>query len=376
MIVGGGIRGAAAAYFLARAGARVRLVERGQIANGPSGQDSALINASTKTPDVYTRLSALAAACHRVLARSLNGAVEWDFAGNIPMLAWDAAGLAYLEARARRLNAIEGIEARLLSASELHGLETAISQEILGGLFCPVDGRVNARALTVALIQAAKQFGAEIQQGIGATALAQEAGRVVRAEVNGETVVVDQLVIAAGVDSAQIGAMVGLTIPVVPCRGQIVITQPLPPMLGRPVANLQQDRDGRIYIGSGNEFVGFKPEIDAVQAERQLAGARRILPDLARATLDRVWVGHRPWPVDGQPIIGPAAPLKNVWIATGHSGITLAPLTGEAIARWITEGAPGYALEEFQLGRFARAEYAYAMSAFGHDQAAARPPTR
>ena len=116
----------------------------------------------------------------------------------------------------------------------------------------------------------------------------------------------------------------------------------------------RQLENGRIVAGGTQEFVG--PDLEATEAgqRRVLGDATGMVPALANATLDRTWVGLRPHTPDGMPVVDRLPDSENVFLAAGHftKGVLLAPVTGRAIADWITTGSPTRDLQHLSASRF------------------------
>ncbi len=176
----------------------------------------------------------------------------------------------------------------------------------------------------------------------------------------------DTVVVTAGIDMAEIGRMMGLTIPVVPSRGQVITTERTRPILNRPVGSLRQTADGTIIIGVTYQFVGPDKRVTYDDMTRNAQRALRLFPPLRNLNVVRLWAGLRPFTVDGLPILGPVGSLKGVLLATGHSGITLAQVTGKVISEFVTTGGSSTPIEEFTLERFTSVRYKFAMDAFQH----------
>jgi len=156
----------------------------------------------------------------------------------------------------------------------------------------------------------------------------------------------------------------GIDIPIVPRRGQILVTEPLPPMirhvllcacyliakyhpeeldptdrhhrLGVGLA-VEQTAHGGLLLGSTREFVGFDRRTTLAGIEAVAAHVKRLLPVLADVNIIRTFAGLRPKTPDGLPILGPVPELSGLIMAAGHEGdgIALAPVTGELVAEML-----------------------------------------
>jgi sarcosine oxidase subunit beta len=179
----------------------------------------------------------------------------------------------------------------------------------------------------------------------------------------------DIVVVAAGIHMAEIGRMMGLTIPVVSSRGQVITTERTRPVLNRPVGSLRQTADGTILIGVTYQFVGPDTTVTYDDVTRNAQRALRFFPSLRNLSAVRLWAGLRPFTVDGLPILGPVPHLKGVLLATGHSGITMAQVTGRIITELVTTGSSSIPIDEYTLERFTTVRYRFAMDAYQRAQA-------
>jgi sarcosine oxidase subunit beta len=183
----------------------------------------------------------------------------------------------------------------------------------------------------------------------------------------------ESVVIAAGIHMPEIGRMIGLTIPVVPSRGQVITTERTRPVLNRPVGSLRQTEDGTIIIGVTYQFIGPECRVAYDDMTRNAQRALRLFPALRNLNVIRLWAGLRPYTVDGLPILGPVGHLKGVFLATGHSGMTLAQVTGKVICDLVTKGSSPIAIDEYTVERYGSGRYLFAMHAYQHSQSPAWP---
>jgi sarcosine oxidase subunit beta len=169
--------------------------------------------------------------------------------------------------------------------------------------------------------------------------------------------------------------MVGLTIPIKPRRGQIIVTEACPPMVRHCLVSakyiaakydpeiakgegegisIEQTENGNFLLGSTREFVGYDKRTTPEGLRRIAAKTAGILPALAQVNVIRAFAGLRPYTPDGLPILGPVDDVSGFIMAAGHEGdgIALSPITGELIGQWIATGKSDIPLDAFQLNRF------------------------
>jgi glycine/D-amino acid oxidase-like deaminating enzyme len=373
VVIGGGVRGCSCAYHLARAGVRVTLVEKDGIASACSGATFALINVSHKDPAHYARLSLESAKLFAGLEDELGEDLEFRPVGNVTTLIEDEKQIPGLEAYIRRQNTVSGLKLELLSTDAVRKLEPALTPNILGACFCAQDAHINPYKLTVGYARAARRFGASILTGTRVTGIEMERNRVRAVVTDRGRIPTETIVMTAGIDMADLGQMIGVTIPVVPSRGSVITTERTGRVLNRPVGSLRQTEDGTVLIGVTYDFIGPELRVAYDNMTRNAQRALRLFPALRNLNVIRLWAGLRPYTVDGLPILGAVGHLPRVFLATGHSGISLAPVTGKVICDLVTKGGTPVGIEEYTVERFSAGRYLFMMSAYQQSRRPARP---
>jgi glycine/D-amino acid oxidase-like deaminating enzyme len=373
VVIGGGVRGCSCAYHLARAGVRVTLVEKDGIASGCSGATFALINVSHKDPAHYATLSLESAKLFAGLEDELGEDLEFRPVGNVTTLIEDEKQIPGLEAYIRRQNVVPGLKLELLSTDAVRKLEPAVTPNILGACFCAQDAHINPYKLTVGYSRAARRLGATIQTGTRVTGIEMERNRVRAVVTDRGRIPTETIVIAAGIQMADLGQMIGVTIPVVPSRGSVITTERTRRVLNRPVGSLRQTEDGTVLIGVTYDFIGPELRVAYDNMTRNAQRALRLFPPLRNLNVIRLWAGLRPYTVDGLPILCAVGHLPRVFLATGHSGISLAQVTGKVICDLVTTGNTPIGIEEYTVERFSAGRYLFMMSAYQQSRRPARP---
>jgi len=146
--------------------------------------------------------------------------------------------------------------------------------------------------------------------------------------------------------------MVGVDVPVFPERGQLIITEELPKILNRTVGGYKQFEDGQMLIGITNENVGENTAVTTREISRCAREAIEIIPVLKQARAIRCAAALRPMTPDRRPIYQKIAGISDFYMAVGHSGITLAPITGKIFTDLITKGQTDVPIAEYGLERF------------------------
>jgi glycine/D-amino acid oxidase-like deaminating enzyme len=378
VVVGAGVVGAACAYHLARAGVRVRLLERSYVASGSSGACEGNVLSWDKELERELPLALRSADLWEQHAAELPDDFEYDRKGSVVVAETEAELVASTE-RVRVLAGL-GVIGEVLDADALRREEPHAAHDLPGGVLYAGDAQLEPRLATAALVRAAVLAGAELTVGTEIARIVREpSGRAVGVETSSGLITCDAVVIAAGVWTAQLLAGCGLNVPVTPRKGQIVVLERSPVVFRRKlseagyVAAVEADdaalqiamvvescSSGTALLGSSRQHVGFDREVDLSVAGQIARRAVRFFPVLNHARALRVYAGLRPLTPDHIPIIGPYHEAPNICVATGHegAGIGLAPATGELVAAWYTGTPPVVPLAWFSPDRFAPVELA------------------
>ena len=358
VVIGGGIVGAACAYYLCDAGLDVCLVERDFPASGTSRACDGLILFWDKLPGTELSLAQTSARLWSELAGTLEFGFEYTRDGTI-LLAEDEIGLAAGRRKAEDLREA-GVRAEVLDSVGLKSLEPNVAPDLAGGVYFPDEMQVDARRATLAMLTAARRKGLTLYTGSEVTAIRRMHGGRVSAVVTTQgEITTGAVVCAAGVWSSTIAEMVGVSLPVRPRKGHILVTARTPGLIHHPllegsyVASVQSTAEevqvalvaemtagDTLLLGSSREFSGFDRSVSLAVLRAIASRAVRFLPDLARVNIIRSYAGLRPWSPDHLPLIGPLSAVPGFYVATGHegAGIGLAPVTGQIIAGWVADG--------------------------------------
>jgi glycine/D-amino acid oxidase-like deaminating enzyme len=330
VVVGAGVVGASVAYHAARAGAVVTLVDAGRLGAGVTVTSFAWIGASGVRIGPAAGLRATATEEYRRLEAELPGLpVTWSGS-----LSWGAADSAP--------DAGPGQE--IVDAATVATLEPTLRQPPEWAIWAPGDGAVDPVGVTERLIAGARAHGARVLPGTSVTAVRRDAaGRVVGVETAAGPLSSATVVLAAGVATADLGAPLGLHVPVGPSPATLFRFR-APADLVRTVVH---NRDFDLRQVAPDRLVAA-----ADSPERTLAAVRSTFRGAANVELLSTRVSARPMPADGEPIVGPVAEVPGLYLAVMHSAITLAPAVGRLIVRELVDGIAESALAGFRLDRF------------------------
>jgi sarcosine oxidase subunit beta len=367
VVIGGGAIGTAVAYYLAKAGKSVTVVERRGVGQEASGANVGLVTLfsghSFDEPDpgpVY-ELTRASADAYVTLGEELGVDIEYDRCGGV-VFAETEDKLPVIR-RAYEGYRRHGVPVDWLDAQGVRDCEPAFhSDRIVGGAFCPLNGQVNPLMLCRAFAQGARSHGARLLLGATVQNVYHGNGRVRAVRTSEGDIPCEFVVNAAGSWAADVADMVGVRVPVVPARGQILLTEPVPRFIHRVVSGAEpsarQTRRGNVIIGSTVEDVGFNKSVTTDTIAHFAHGVLRHFPRLRGLNVIRSWAGLRPATPDHKPVIQLMDEPAGFCLAVGHSrrGICYAAGTGRLVADLITGRPPYLALEAFSLSRFASSE--------------------
>jgi glycine oxidase len=254
-----------------------------------------------------------------------------------------------------------GLPLQWITAAETRRREPHLAGKLAGAVFSPEDTQVDNRKLAAAVRIAAEAAGASISEHQAVKTISNDAGRVDGIVLaDGRKVAADVVVLAAGAWSRSIdGLAPELRPPVRPIKGQMLALRmdPTAPLLTHvvwaPGAYLVPRLDGRLLVGATVEEKGYDTSLTAGGILTLLEAAWRVVPAVEELPIDEMWVGHRPGSRDDAPILGTGL-IDGLIYATGHhrNGILLTPITADAIAELVLDGAADPAIRPFSIERF------------------------
>lgn len=378
VVIGGGIVGAACAYYLCGSGLDVHLVERHFPASGTSRACDGLILAWDKSGPALT-LAQTSAGLWAELSEILDLDFEYARKGTI-MLAESEEGLAAAGEKVKAMHAA-GIRADVLDGPGLRSLEPNLALDLAGGAFFPDDAQVDPRRATAALLSAAQKQGLTLHSHAEVTAIHRAGngeGKITSVMTQAGEIATETVICASGAWSNRVARLVGIETPIRPRNGHILVTAKIPGLIQHPLLEggyaatahstsedlevafvAEKTASGTLLLGSSRQFVGFDRIVSPSVIQAIAARALRFLPSLAGVKVIRSYAGLRPWSPDHLPLIGPVEPVPGFYLASGHegAGIGLAPVTGRLIANWIVSANLPPIASEVQPGRFDQATW-------------------
>ncbi|MFN8458248.1 MAG: FAD-binding oxidoreductase [Anaerolineae bacterium] len=360
LVIGGGILGCAAAYYLAKRGVSVALVDKGPLASEATGATTAGLTLQNRSPE---RFPFYCAAAERwpSLSDELGADLGYNRCGSITV-ANTPDEFTCLQGEARGLRAL-GLEIELLGPTEAKKLAPWLTDNLAGVSYCPVDAFTEPNLPAPAFAAAAERQGAALLPHHPVEALQLEDKQSFRATTPQGDISAHRVVNAAGAWAGRIAAMLGVTLPISLEPLQAMTTQATTPWLDKVVLHtnrkltLKQNQNGRIMIGGGwiaqgdldGGLQGLLPQNRA--ANLQIAcGA---VPKLAELQVEHSWVGLEGRSPDRLPFFGQVKAVPGFFmLACVHGGFTLAPLLGDQLAELMLTGKTSFPMRPFTCREF------------------------
>jgi glycine/D-amino acid oxidase-like deaminating enzyme len=352
VVVGAGIVGAACAEALSAAGVRVMVVARGAPASGTTaaGEGNVLVSDKGPGPELELAIASRAewlAVLDRLPERVAD--IEWEPKGGLVVATGEPGPLEDFAAAQRDA----GVDARVIKPADAFELEPLLTRDVTVAVHYPDDAQLQPVLAATALLAAVRARGGSVRGGVTALSVLRSAGgRVTGLETDAGVVACGAVVNACGPWAGAFSSLAGAPIQIMPRRGMILVTAPLPDCVRHKVydadyvgavgsgeAELQTStvvestRGGTVLIGSSRQRIGFDDAV-RVKVLRELARkAAGLFPFLGEVPVMRAYGGFRPYAPDHLPVIGADPRVEGLWHATGHegAGIGLAASTGRLI---------------------------------------------
>lgn len=373
VVVGAGIVGAACAYFAAREGLSVTVLERGTVGGGTTSRGEGNILVSDKDAGPELDLALSSRSLWLDLARSFGAErFELEQKGGL-VVATSEGGMSALD-RFARGQRTAGVDTVHVSADDLPDHEPHLASGLPGGVLYPQDMQVQPVLAAASLLVAARGLGATVVRGEEVVGAERDpSGRVDAVRTRTGRFPTNAVVNAAGTWGGEVGGRLGGAVPILPRRGFILVTEPLPRVVRHKVysadyvenvasddagletsAVIEGTQGGTVLIGASRERVGFDATMSVEVVRRLAAQAVRLFPFLADVRLMRTYSGFRPYCPDHLPVIGPDPRVPGLLHACGHegAGIGLAPGTGRMIAAMLAGSSPDVDPSAFDPSRF------------------------
>jgi len=373
VVIGGGVVGSSTAYFLARAGKKVVLVEKGYKAGEASGANAAFVWSITRKPGIDIRLAMHSINIHRQLQQELDMGFEYVYNGGLLVIE-DEEQLPFVEAHVKA-RAEDGYPLEMIDAKQVFELEPLLSEEkIIGAVFSPVDGTTNPIFLVISLNLQAQKLGVKIFHHTEVRGIEVMGGKIKGVITDKGTIKTNTVVNAAGSWGCFIGEMVGLKVPITPFQLAMLVTEQLPPCVFHPIMGasymveedtgkegglgcgliISQQASGNLLIGASWRDAGYDKRTNQEEIELMARVNVEAMPSLKDVRVIRSYANFFPHTDDDLPILGKVDGVEGFIMACGHNGhgIGLGPGSGKLIQELICEGITSIPLDELSLSRF------------------------
>jgi len=382
VVIGGGLIGSSAAYYLAKKGVKVTVIERREgLCFGASGANQGGCPFQIFTSPVLDLVNE-SLKLYKGLSDELDYDLEYQNSGSL-ICSVDEEQYPAMESHYEIFRK-KGLNVRLIEGEEIQELEPSLGKDVVVGVEEQYSGIVNPFKVTYGFARAARKMGAEFILSTEVKNIETNKGKITSVATDRGKIETNFVVNAAGAWSPDIGKMLGLTIPVRPQRGQIIVTESVP--LNKRwryildadylttafnAEKIAKSKDPRIKLGIAGSYIQANSGNWTVASSRDFTGynnkvtmqtlsyiAKRIIkfmPKFADVNFIRAFAGFRPFCyVDGLPILSKVDNLLGFIIATGHAGegVTLAPITGKLISELITENRTSIPIDAFAFSRF------------------------
>ncbi len=361
IIVGGGIIGLAVAEQLLRRGIKALVLERGSFAKEASWAGAGYLDLrdASHTGGPFLDL------CRY----SYNLFPEWtervkqDSAIDPEFLLCGSLGLVFNGEEEKVIKGIEsitsfnGLKSEWLTPQAALKKESHLSDKLRAAWYLPQTCQLRPPRFTQGLLKVLEKGKAFLREGEEVRGFLKQGKRVIGVETNIGKYEADQVLLAGGAWTGGLLDILGISLPMKPIRGQVVLFKAEPGLLRHVLfsstAYLVPRLDGHIYVGSTQEDAGFDKSVTKEAVHNLTQGAYRALPPLEKAKVEMTWSGLRPKAADDYPYLGLVPGVENLWVAAGHytHGILLSAATGKLMAQALTGEKMEQDLAPFALDR-------------------------
>ncbi|MBM6595090.1 NAD(P)/FAD-dependent oxidoreductase [Microvirga pudoricolor] len=359
IVIGAGVIGASVAFRLAQGGAKVTVIEAGEIGSGTSSTSFAWVNAHDKSPRAYHDLNVAGRAAHREIAKELKG----DWYHETGCLEWRDA--ADRDAHVQNVERLQdwGYNACWITRDQAIDYEPVIDRVGIADAqvtFFPDEGWLDTASYVRGLLAAASALGTHVVTNTRVTGIEWDGQQVLGIETD------DALSYRADVVVNCMGRWADdsvlpneLQVPMSPSYGLLVYVDApgidLNHVLFTPRCHIRPDRSGGLLICKNDAIHMLGPDtvVDTAMPEviSLIEEASRMFPKLASMRASEVKLGIRAIPADGLPAIGPLPSIAGYYVAIMHSGVTLAPAVGTMVAAELLDDTNLDALAPFRPSR-------------------------
>jgi len=364
IIIGSGVIGNAAAYYLAKRGRSVIVLEKsGNIGNGGSSRNGGGVRQSGRDKRELPLAIYGVKNLWPTLSEELGMDVEYYKEGNL-RLGKTKEHIKILNNLSK--NAIEsGLDVKMISGDEAREICPYLSKEVIGASWCPTDGHANPLLTTLAYYRKARQLGVRFITGEEVTQVRKIKGKARQVVTKNNVYEGESIILASGYESRRIASTFGIDIPINKVLLEVLVTEEQPPMfyqmLGTAAADFygHQSKHGSFVFGGSSGYEAFNkdngtPTTSSITASAVCRGIMKYFPILADAKIVRTWAGWIDDCVDHVPVISFVEEVPGLILACGFSGhgFGISPTVGMLLSEMVVDGKTSIDLEAFRYDRF------------------------
>lgn len=363
IIIGAGIIGNATAYYLAKKGVKVTVLEGSDhIGNGGSTRNGGGVRQSGRDPRELPLVMWGIKNLWPKLSEELEVDTEYTQRGNL-RLGKTEKHLEILKGLADRAKAC-GLDVRMINSDEVKSINPYLSDEVIGASWCPTDGHANPLTTTLGYYKKARELGARFITGEKVIEIKKVKGKLRKVVTLNNVYEADKILIAAGYESREIARTVGIDIPMEKVNLECLVTEAQPHMFDQMLGTAEADfyghqtKHGSFVFGGSTGLEGFgdddKPVSSSIGVSCTCRGIMKYFPALSDAKIVRGWAGFIDKCADGVPVMGEVPEVPGLYLAcafTGH-GFGIGPAAAYNLAELINGEETTIDLSEFRYDRF------------------------
>lgn len=364
IIVGGGIIGCAAAYYLTKKGCSVLVLEGSKdIGNGGSSRNGGGVRQSGRDPRELPLAMYGIKNLWPTLSEELEVDCEYHQDGNL-RLGKTEKHLEILQGLTDRAKAC-GLDVRMIDGDEVRVINPYLSDEVIGASWCPTDGHANPLTTTLGYYKMARRLGARFITEEPVVVLRKIKGHLRQVITKDNVYEGDTVILAAGLGSREIAATVGIDIPMQPAMLEALVTEAQPPMFDQMLGTAEADfyghqtKHGSFVFGGTSGLEGFTkdnhtPVTNSISAPSTCRGIIKYFPVLRDAKIVRTWAGWMDLCADKVPVISTVSEVPGLILACGFSGhgFGIAPAVGTVLSQLALHEPTAVDLHELRYDRF------------------------
>ena len=359
IIVGGGLVGSALAQGLVKRGAKVTILDEGDLAFRASRGNFGLVWVQSKGDGMaeYAGWSRTSSDLWPGFAESLCEETGIDVGHHRPgglELCLDEKEYETYETSIKRMHNQVGAGANdrcMINGDEVRRMEPNVGPEVIGASYCPHDGIVNPLYTLRALHNALTGAGADYRPGHRVERIVPDNSGFNVITAKG-TFSASRVVLAAGNGSKRLGPDVGLDVPVGPQRGHIIVTERTRPLFNHVLGQVRQTDEGTVMLGATKEYVGFDDGFNLAMMREVAGRAVRKVPALKSLRVVRSWSALRIMSPDGFPVYQESVEFPGAFSVACHSGVTLAAAHALELAPKLLQSGFNETYKAFHPRRF------------------------